>query len=82
MSDFLQPQQRDQKVCLIPELCFLTGLTEDLTSDRKIMTDVANYTRLTPESRNRALIEFVRKVKGFISAKRFQLFLTDFLFIL
>ncbi|XP_056198802.1 piwi-like protein 1 [Falco biarmicus] len=38
-------------VVLIPELCFLTGLTEKMRSDFNMMKDLAVHTRLPPEQR-------------------------------
>uniref|UniRef100_A0A8C3ILA1 Piwi like RNA-mediated gene silencing 1 n=1 Tax=Chrysemys picta bellii TaxID=8478 RepID=A0A8C3ILA1_CHRPI len=36
---------------LIPELCYLTGLTDKMRSDFNVMKDLAVHTRLTPEQR-------------------------------
>ena len=38
-------------ICLVPELCFLTGLTEAQKNDFRVMKDVADYTRLKPTIR-------------------------------
>ncbi|NXG80612.1 PIWL1 protein, partial [Baryphthengus martii] len=49
---------------LIPELCFLTGLTDKMRSDFNVMKDLAVHTRLPPEQRQREierLIDYVRK---------------------
>ena len=35
-------------ICLVPELCFMTGLTESQRADFKVMKDVADFTRLKP----------------------------------
>ncbi|NXY90108.1 PIWL1 protein, partial [Alcedo cyanopectus] len=40
-------------VVLIPELCFLTGLTEKMRSDFTVMRDLSVHTRLPPEQRQR-----------------------------
>ncbi|TNM90204.1 hypothetical protein fugu_004438 [Takifugu bimaculatus] len=36
---------------LLPELCYLTGLTDKMRSDFNIMRDLSVHTRLTPEQR-------------------------------
>ncbi|XP_074777312.1 piwi-like protein 1 isoform X1 [Athene noctua] len=49
---------------LIPELCFLTGLTEKMRSDFNMMKDLAIHTRLPPEQRNcevRRLSDYIQK---------------------
>ncbi|CAM5101046.1 unnamed protein product [Natator depressus] len=49
---------------LIPELCYLTGLTDKMRSDFNVMKDLAVHTRLTPEQRQREvgrLIDYIHK---------------------
>ncbi|NXU70935.1 PIWL1 protein, partial [Oreotrochilus melanogaster] len=51
-------------VVLIPELCFLTGLTEKMRNDFNMMKDLAIHTRLPPEQRQREvkrLIDYMQK---------------------
>ncbi|KFQ17384.1 Piwi-like 1 [Merops nubicus] len=51
-------------VVLIPELCFLTGLTEKMRNDCNMMKDLAVHTRLPPEQRQREvgkLIDYIQK---------------------
>ncbi|NWU61322.1 PIWL1 protein, partial [Pterocles burchelli] len=51
-------------VVLIPELCFLTGLTEKMRNDFNMMKDLSTHTRLPPEQRQREirkLIDYIRK---------------------
>ena len=38
-------------IYLIPELCTLTGLTDQMKADFKVMKDVAQFTRVTPTQR-------------------------------
>jgi len=40
-------------IYLIPELCFLTGLTDDICSDFRVMKDLATHTRVTSAHRKR-----------------------------
>eukprot|EP00069_Balaena_mysticetus_P005325 bmy_17974T0 len=49
---------------LIPELCYLTGLTDKMRNDFTVMKDLAVHTRLTPEQRQREvgrLIDYIHK---------------------
>ena len=38
-------------ICLIPELCSMTGLTDQMKADFRVMKDVAVFTRVTPSQR-------------------------------
>lgn len=49
-------------ISLIPELCYLTGLTDTMRSDFKVMKDVGAHTRITPNQRNLALKKYVDSV--------------------
>ncbi|XP_019394493.1 PREDICTED: piwi-like protein 1 [Crocodylus porosus] len=49
---------------LIPELCYLTGLTDKMRSDFNVMKDLSLHTRLTPERREREvgrLIDYIQQ---------------------
>lgn len=50
-------------ICLIPELCYLTGLTDKMRSDFKVMKDIATYTRVTPAQRNLGFKKFLKNLK-------------------
>ncbi|CAL1616189.1 unnamed protein product [Knipowitschia caucasica] len=47
---------------LVPELCYLTGLTDKMRSDFNIMKDLSVHTRLSPEDRERRLSRFVMNI--------------------
>lgn len=55
-------EKEDRIICLIPELCYLTGLTDQMRNDFSVMKSIAEYTRLTPSSRMHALQKFVDNV--------------------
>lgn len=57
-------QEVKQIVCLVPELCYLTGLTSGMKSDFRAMKDIAMYTRITPNQRQGALKKFIRNIQG------------------
>uniref|UniRef100_A0A8V0ZVE7 Piwi-like protein 1 n=1 Tax=Gallus gallus TaxID=9031 RepID=A0A8V0ZVE7_CHICK len=50
-------------VVLIPELCYLTGLTEKMRNDFNMMKDLAVHTRLSPEQRQREIGKLVDCMK-------------------
>ncbi|XP_047656361.1 piwi-like protein 1 isoform X2 [Tachysurus fulvidraco] len=54
---------------LIPEFCYLTGLTENMRNDFTIMRDLATHTRLSPEQRENRLDRFVSKINRNASAQ-------------
>ncbi|XP_036382657.1 piwi-like protein 1 isoform X3 [Megalops cyprinoides] len=47
---------------LVPELCYLTGLTDKMHSDFSIMRDLSSHTRLTPEQRESRLNRFISSI--------------------
>nr|CAD7401850.1 unnamed protein product [Timema poppensis] len=53
---------REQIVCLVPEFCFLTGLTDSMRNDYQLMKSIAMYTRITPNQRQMALQKFINNV--------------------
>ncbi|XP_008018768.2 piwi-like protein 4 [Chlorocebus sabaeus] len=57
---------------LIPELCFLTGLTDQATSDFQLMKAVAEKTRLPPSGRQQRLARLVDNIQRNTKA-RFEL---------
>ena len=52
------------KIALIPELCYLTGLSDDMRSDYKVMREVGSITRVAPEARKQNLIKLIRNIKN------------------
>ncbi|XP_069194478.1 piwi-like protein Ago3 isoform X2 [Procambarus clarkii] len=49
-------------LCLIPELCYMTGMTDDMRSDFRVMKDIAQHTRITPTVRQASLRTFIKNV--------------------
>ncbi|KAM7017828.1 piwi-like protein 1 isoform 1-T1 [Tautogolabrus adspersus] len=48
---------------LVPELCYLTGLTDKMRADFNIMKDLSTHTRLSPEQREGRLNRFVSNIQ-------------------
>lgn len=59
-----QTEKETITFCLIPEICYLTGLTDALRSDQKVMRDIATITRVTPEQRMFAYNKFCENVNS------------------
>ncbi|CAG5115063.1 unnamed protein product [Candidula unifasciata] len=51
-------------LCLIPELCYMTGLTEDIRKQFTVMKDLAIHTRVTPAQRKLAMKKFISSVNS------------------
>ena len=58
------PQEVERMVCLVPELCYLTGLTDAMRSDFHVMKDISMYTRITPNQRQAAVKKFITNIQG------------------
>ena len=57
-----EEQEVTKLICLVPELTFMTGLTDTMKADFCVNKDVAMYTRVTPNQRQLALRKFVKNV--------------------
>ena len=56
-------------IFLIPELCNITGLSEEARSDFSIMKDIAIYTRIPPNQRTKTLIDFMNTIHRLVNTK-------------
>ncbi|XP_071451849.1 piwi-like protein Siwi [Hetaerina americana] len=69
------PKQRDQRrgikqpIYLVPELCRMTGLNENMRKNFPLMKCLADQTRLGPAERIDRLIQFSRRLQGEAKAK-------------
>uniref|UniRef100_A0A8C6Q612 Piwi-like RNA-mediated gene silencing 1 n=1 Tax=Nothobranchius furzeri TaxID=105023 RepID=A0A8C6Q612_NOTFU len=48
---------------LVPELCYLTGLTDKMRKDFTIMKDLSAHTRLNPDQREKRLTSFLSNIQ-------------------
>jgi aubergine-like protein len=63
ITSIIEPKQRrgkkgpkgqkleTQTIFLVPELCYLTGISEELKNDHEFMKNLADYTKLEPQRR-------------------------------
>ncbi|XP_003245599.2 piwi-like protein Ago3 [Acyrthosiphon pisum] len=70
-KDMISSNANDLSICcLVPELCNLTGLTEAMKNDNKLMKTLQTYTLVTPEVRQNALVEFVNSINAHEGASK------------
>jgi aubergine-like protein len=50
-------------IYLVPELCRMTGLTDSMRTNYRLMQDLAKHTRLGPSERVQRLEKFNRRLK-------------------
>lgn len=62
-------EKEQSTMCLIPELCYLTGLTDQIRNDFRVMRDIATITRVTPNQRMAAYQQFCKSVNENAEAK-------------
>lgn len=49
---------------LVPELCFLAGMTDSIRSDFKITKDLATVTKVSPDQRRVVIRNFIEQVNS------------------
>ena len=54
----------DGPVFLVPELCFMTGLTDEQRANFRLMKAMAEYTRQTPDKRVETLNNFSQRINN------------------
>ncbi|KAL0271382.1 UNVERIFIED_CONTAM: hypothetical protein PYX00_008486 [Menopon gallinae] len=56
-------------ICLVPELCCMTGLTDKMKNDIKVMKDISLHTRVTPAQRAYGFRKFLENINNNSEAK-------------
>ena len=64
------PTQQQEMVCLVPELCVITGLTDEMRKDFRVMKELAVHTRLAPPERHVSLGTFIESIVSTPSAHK------------
>lgn len=54
----------DRVICLVPELCHLTGISERIRTDYKAMKEIRDVTSLSPSTRNDGIVNFIKKINS------------------
>ncbi|XP_055696038.1 protein aubergine-like [Lutzomyia longipalpis] len=60
---------RPEVLNLIPELCRLTGLTDHMRNDFRLMRDMAQHTRIGPDMRIKRFLDLNRRIQNEEKAK-------------
>uniref|UniRef100_A0A1B6BXC6 Piwi domain-containing protein n=1 Tax=Clastoptera arizonana TaxID=38151 RepID=A0A1B6BXC6_9HEMI len=63
LSKMKRKDQVVMSVCLIPEFCYLTGLTDDMRNDFRVMKDLGAVSKLDANERQRALKTFINNIR-------------------
>ncbi|KAH0547230.1 piwi-like protein Ago3 [Cotesia glomerata] len=64
---------REEEVLLVPEICYLTGLTDKVRSNFRIMKDLAQVTQVQPTERRGVIRKFIQTVNDEPAAKQLLL---------
>ncbi|XP_050528913.1 protein argonaute-3-like [Daktulosphaira vitifoliae] len=59
---FKNSSMENDSISLVPELCNLTGLTEKMKTDTRLMKTLRDYTLVNPEKRQNAIMNFVQRI--------------------
>uniref|UniRef100_H2Y4C9 Uncharacterized protein n=1 Tax=Ciona savignyi TaxID=51511 RepID=H2Y4C9_CIOSA len=68
--EFKRKDGEDHLICLVPELCFLTGLSDKLRNDFRAMRELRDNTSFEPTKRNACLEEFLIRVNSNDNARQ------------
>ncbi|XP_052864304.1 protein argonaute-3 [Anopheles cruzii] len=63
-------KRKEMIICLVPEICFMTGLTDEMRSDFKVMREIATYTRVQPHQRLDAMRRFCANINANEDARK------------
>jgi aubergine-like protein len=63
-------EKGSKEIKLIPELCFMTGLSDEIRKDYKAMNDIASYARLDPQQRLTTSISLACKLSSDLDCAR------------
>jgi len=53
----------DEIIYLVPELCTMTGLSDSMRADFRVMKDISNHTRVIPATRGLELENFISEIR-------------------
>lgn len=64
-----EPEKKEFIFCLIPELCYMTGLSDAMKKNFTVLKELATYTKLSPHIRLGAYKKFLQNVENTPKAK-------------
>ncbi|EZA53661.1 hypothetical protein DMN91_008315 [Ooceraea biroi] len=56
-------ETEEKTILLVPELCYITGITDNIRSNHHIMKDLNDVTKMSPNQRRDVIRRFVKDVK-------------------
>lgn len=59
-----EAKKQEMVFCLVPELCNMTGLTDEMRSNFTVMKDLATHTKLSPFQRVTAYKKFIENINN------------------
>lgn len=62
-------EKQDRLIMIVPELSYMTGLQDEMLTNFKVMKNVAQFTRITPNQRVNSLRNFVASINRTQEAK-------------
>ena len=60
-------------IWLIPELCLMTGYTDQMKNDFRIMKEVAKTTKMNPDVRKDKVLGFVHRLAEYVTNDKYHL---------
>ncbi|XP_050425877.1 piwi-like protein Ago3 [Adelges cooleyi] len=69
-KDMVKGTVENDTICLVPELCNMTGLTEAMKADFRLMKEIQRHVSITPDVRQAALVNFVKRVNEHEAASK------------
>ncbi|KAE8573998.1 Putative Argonaute 3 [Halyomorpha halys] len=57
-------KEEKQLVSLVPELCFLTGITDTMRADARVMKDITQCISISPNQRHYAINQFTNNIRA------------------
>ena len=63
-------------ILLVPELCYVTGISDEMRSDFRVMKDLANHTQLAPSQRRKTLQNLIDQINRSFCIAAFNIVLT------
>ncbi|XP_058062361.1 protein argonaute-3 [Anopheles bellator] len=63
-------KRQEMIICLVPEICYMTGLTDDMRNDFKVMREIATYTRVQPHQRLDSMRRFCANINANADARK------------
>lgn len=70
LTCFTGGKEEPKNICLVPELCKMTGLSDAMRNDFRVMKDIGESTKPNPEERQRTIQGFVQRVNSNEKARK------------